>query len=190
MMAAAQVPTDRLWCRGLLAALLACGVIASRAPAQDPKAEPEKVIAAIQEAGGKVERDEKGPGKPVTVVNFATTPAADDALANLKGLDKLQKLTLNGTKITDAGLEHLKGLAGLQKLYLVDTKVGDAGLEHLKGLAGLQVLSLVGTQVTDAGLEHLKGLSNLQIVFLYGTKVTDAGAKTLQEALPKVKIDR
>ena len=189
-MTAAHVPMDRSWCRSVLAALVACGVMGSKTLAQDPKVEPEKVIAAIQAVGGKVERDEKRPDKPVIVVNFATTQATDAALANLKGLETLQKLTLNGTPVTDAGLEHLKGLTGLQKLYLVDTKVTDAGLEHLKGLAGLQVLSLVGTQVTDAGLDHLKGLGNLQIVFLYGTKVTDAGAKALQDALPKVKIDR
>jgi hypothetical protein len=194
MMAAADVatvvPEDRTRSRVVLAALLAGAVIGSRAPAQEPQAGPEQAIAEIQKAGGKVERDEKDPGKPVVVVNFATTPAADDALANLKGFDKLQKLTLNGTKITDAGLEHLKGLTGLQKLYLVDTAITDAGLERLKGLTGLRILSLVGTQVTDAGLEHLKGLTNLQTVFLYGTKVTDAGSKALQEALPKVKIDR
>jgi Leucine-rich repeat (LRR) protein len=189
-MTAAHATTARPWGRGVLAVLLACGVFGPRARAQDPKAAPEKAIAAIQEAGGKVERDEKGPDKPVIVVNFATTQAADDVLANLKGLSALQKLTLNGTKITDAGLEQLKGLTGLQKLYLVDTKVTDAGLEHLKGMTSLQILSLVGTQVTDAGLEHLKGLTNLQMVFLYGTKVSDAGAKALQEALPKVKIDR
>jgi hypothetical protein len=181
------IPEIRIMRRGpfvILALMLASG-----ARAQDA-AEVDKAVAAIQQAGGKVERDEEAPEKPVTVVNFATQPVGDEALASLKGLDKLQKLTLNNTKITDAGLEHVKGLAGLQKLYLVDTQVTDAGLERLKELANLQILSLVGTQVTDAGLEHLKGMSGLKTVFLAGTKVTDDGVKKLQEALPMLKVER
>src|SRR5262249_47581109 len=152
------------------AAVLLLSAIAPAARSQEGGADVEKAVAEIQKAGGKVERDEKAEGKPVTVVNFATTQADDAALENVKGLAKLKKLTLNGTKVTDAGLEKLKGLTGLEKLYLVDTKVSDAGLEHLKGLTGLRVLSLVGTEVTDAGLEHLKGMTELQDLFLYGTK--------------------
>ena len=150
----------------------------------------EKAVAEIQKAGGKVERDEKAEGKPILVVSFATQPVDDAKLACLAGLDKVQKLTLNSTKITDAGLDAVKGLGSLKKVYLVDTAVTDAGVEKLKGIAGLQVLSLVGTQTTDAGLEHLKGLGELQLLFLAGTKVTDDGVKKLQEALPKLKIER
>jgi hypothetical protein len=173
----------------VLAALLTCGVIVSP-DAQARDGDEDKAVAEIQKVGGKVERDEKAEGKPVTNVNLSITQAADGDLAPLEKLPKLQRLSLNNTKVTDAGLEHLKGLANLQKLYLVDTKVGDAGLEHLKGLTSLQVLSLAGTQVTDAGLEHLKGLTNLQALFVFGTKVTDEGVKKLKEALPKLKVDR
>jgi Leucine-rich repeat (LRR) protein len=166
-------------------------VIGMALPAPASQDAPQdKSVAEIQKVGGKVERDEKAPEKPVIIVNLATTQAGDAEVANVKGFEKLQKLTLNGTKITDAGLEHLKGLSNLQKLYLVDTKVTDVGLEHLKGLANLQILSIVGTQVTDAGLEHLKGLTNLQTLFVYGTKVTDEGVNKLKEALPKLKIER
>jgi hypothetical protein len=164
-------------------------LLAVTARGQDAAA-TDKAVAEIQQAGGKVERDDKAPEKPVTAVNFATQPIADAALESLKGMDKLQKLTLNNTKITDAGLENLRGLTGLQKLYLVDTSVTDAGLAHVKELTNLQILSLVGTQVTDAGLESLKGLANLKTVFLAGTKVTDEGVKKLQEALPMLKIER
>lgn len=167
-----------------LSAVMLLSATATRAQDAD------KAIAEIQKLGGKVDRDEKAEGKPVTVVNFGTTQVGDEALANLKGFTKLQKLTLNGTKITDAGLEQLKGLESLKKLYLVDTKVSDAGLAHLKELKNLEILSLVGTQATDAGLDNLKALENLKELFLFGTKVTDDGAKKLKEALPKLKIDR
>lgn len=174
-------PTTR---RGLLGAVL---VPAATFVPQD---DVEKAIAEIQKLGGKVERDDKAPGKPVTVVSFATLKIDDAALDNVKGLAGLKKLTLNGTAITDAGLERLKGLTSLEKLYLVDTKIGDAGLEHLKGLENLQILSVVGTGVTDAGLDHVKGLKSLKELFLFGTKVTEDAAKALKEAKPNLKIDR
>lgn len=171
-------------------AFLACLIGARSASAQAPEGAHDKAAAALQEIGGKVERDDKAPGKPILVIGLATQPVTDDKLACLEGLDTVKKLTLNTTKITDAALDHLKGMTGLQKLYLVDTAVTDSGAEKLKDLKQLEVLSLVGTQVGDAGLEHLKGLENLKLLFLAGTKVTDDGVKKLQEALPKLKIER
>ncbi len=145
---------------------------------------------AIKKLGGKVDRDDKAEGKPITVVSFGVTGVDDNALDSVKDLPTIKKLTLNGTKITDAGLEKLKGMSALEKLYLVDTKITDAGLDHLKPLGHLHVLSLVGTEVTDPGLEKLKELPELQELFLQGTKVTDAGVKSLQDAKPMLKIVR
>jgi hypothetical protein len=181
---------SRPWRWGVLPAILIGGVTATTAWCRPGDAAQDKAIAEIAKSGGKAERDESIPDKPVIAVNFAATQVADDVLEALKSFPRLRKLTLNGTKVTDAGLEHVKGLADLQRLYLVDTRITDAGLEHLKGSTGLRVLSLAGTQVTDAGLEHLKGLEGLREVFLRGTKTTDDGVKRLKEALPKVKIDR
>ncbi len=154
------------------------------------RAEDEAAITALQKAGGKIERDDKAPDKPVRSVNLGVTAADDSALGSLKGFSKIEKITLNNTKITDAGLDNLKGLGTLKKLYLVDTKITDAGVEKLKELKELRILSLAGTGVTDAGLEHVKGLANLEILFLHGTKVTDDGVKKLKEALPKLKVEK
>jgi Leucine-rich repeat (LRR) protein len=156
----------------------------------DEAADQEKAIDEVKKLGGKVERNDKEPGKPVTTVNLALSQVTDENMAILKAFPKVQKLSLNGTKISDAGLEPLKELAGLQKLYLVDTKITDAGLAHLKGLVNLHVLSLVGTQLTDEGLEQLKEMENLQELYVAGTKVTDDGVKKLKEALPKLKLDK
>ncbi len=184
---------DRRFPRGLfratlaLAPALAAVFLTAAHAADDPDA---KTVAAVQKAGGKVERDDKAPGKPIINVNLGVSAANDETLAALTGLKSIKRLTLNNTKVTDAGLAHLSGLASLEKLYLVDTKVTDAGLAHLKGLANLQVLSVAGTQVTDAGLAPLKGLKNLREVYVFGTKVGDAGVKTLKEALPKAKVEK
>src|SRR4051795_1725536 len=128
-------------------------------------ADQDKSAAEIQKLGGKLDRDDKAPGKPITNVSLAITKVSDGDLVHLEKLVKLRRLSLVGTPITDAGLDHLKGLTELKRLYLVDTKVGDAGLERLKELKGLEVLSLVGTQVTDAAVDTLKDLPNLRDLF-------------------------
>jgi hypothetical protein len=113
-------------------------------------------------------------------VSFYEPRVSDAELECLKGLKRLRKLQLAGTKITDAGLDHVKDMTELQSLGLAGTNVTDAGLKHLERLHGLQVLGLGETNVTDAGLEHLKGLSQLQTLCLADTKVTDAGLAELR----------
>jgi hypothetical protein len=136
--------------------ILGLAVPGAIALAQEGNASQGAQIAAIQKIGGKVERDDKAPEKPVMRVNLSITKAGDANLVHVKGLDKLKVLSLNNTPITDAGLEHLKGLASLEKLYLVDTKVGNAGFEHLKGLANLKELFVAGTNVREDGAKELK----------------------------------
>jgi Leucine-rich repeat (LRR) protein len=58
--------------------------------------------------------------------------------------------------VSDTGLVHLKGLTKLQSLSLFRTEVTDAGLVHLKGLTKLQSLNLSDTKVTDAGVKDLQ----------------------------------
>lgn len=154
------------------------------------QADSDPEIAAILKAGGKLERDDAAPEKPVIAVNFGATKATDGDIAHVKGMTGLKKLTLNGTQVTDSGLDALQGLTHLEKLYLVDTKVGDEGLRKIQDLKNLKILSLVGAPITDSGLESLKKLENLQTLFLHGTKLGDDAVKKLQEALPKLKIER
>ncbi len=82
-------------------------------------------------------------------------PLTDADLVNLRGLRRLDRLALSGTKITDAGLEHLRFVPQLPNLQLSRTAITDAGLVHLKAVTRLEVLLLDGTQITDAGLVHV-----------------------------------
>ncbi|MEE8637807.1 MAG: leucine-rich repeat domain-containing protein [Candidatus Margulisiibacteriota bacterium] len=81
-------------------------------------------------------------------------------ISDMKGLTRLRKLTLRGTKVSD--LIPLKGLINLQELNLEETKVSD--LSPLKGLINLQKLYLKETKVSN--LSPLKGLINLQELYL------------------------
>jgi internalin A len=96
------------------------------------RADEEAAIKAIEKLGGKVYRDEKQPGKPVT------------------------RVALNGTEFTDAGIKDLKELKELRELRLIGTQVTDAGLKELKELKELRELRLNFTKVTVAGVADLQ----------------------------------
>jgi|SRR5579883_2826069 len=68
----------------------------------------DKAVAFVEKLGGTATRDEKAPGKPITVVN------------------------LIGTKVTDAGLKELATLKNLNTFYLGETQATDAGLKELQ----------------------------------------------------------
>jgi hypothetical protein len=123
-----------------------------------------KAIAAIMAFGGKIERDDKKPGRPIV------------------------QLRLGGTQVTDTELKDLAGLKQLQRLDLSYTRVTGPGLKNLTTLNQLQELYLIGTQVTDAELKNLAALKQLRFLNLSPSKVTAAGLKTLEKALPGCQI--
>jgi internalin A len=65
-------------------------------------------------------------------LSLASTPIADAALAELKGLDQLETLDLSGTRVTDAGLEHLRGLKKLRTLRVRGTTVSSEAVAALR----------------------------------------------------------
>ena len=52
--------------------------------ADAPKLDADKAIAEIQKVGGKVDRDDKAPDKPVTNVNLAISQVTDEGVKKLK----------------------------------------------------------------------------------------------------------
>ena len=126
-------------------------------------------------------------GHPVSVV-LGNEDFTDNDMEVLTKLDRLKRLTILESQITDAGLVHLEGLANLESLVVGSTKVTDAGLAYLKGLKNLTRLELYCDQVSDAGLVHLKGLTNLERLDITGTKVSNAAVADLKRALPNCKL--
>jgi YHS domain-containing protein/mono/diheme cytochrome c family protein len=154
--------------------------------------------AAISSARGALE--ERGlPALPVAAglsaldVNFSLQreKVGDAEVALLAGLEPcLVWLNLSGTALTDAALAQVGRCGELRRLNISNTKVSDAGLAQLAGLGKLTYLNLYGTGVTDAGLARLAGLAQLEKLYLWQTQVTDAGVARLQEALPKLTVNR
>jgi hypothetical protein len=113
-----------------------------------------RAIAAIEQSGGRVSYDwqwkngqsipNDSPGWPKWLVEcigldyFGSVvgvelreQGSDSTLILVGGLNRLEKLYISRSSVTDAGLAHLKALAGLKKLVVYDTPISDAGLVHL-----------------------------------------------------------
>src|ERR1043166_211196 len=79
----------------------------SSACAAGDNAEQDRAIAKIENLGGKVELDEKRPGKPVIKVDLRRTKVTDGDLEILKGFTHLRSLNLRSLLgVTDAGMKH------------------------------------------------------------------------------------
>src|SRR5262249_46579968 len=135
----------------------------------------DKAVAAIESLGGTAEVDASSPDRPVLKVNLEGKEVTDSQLEPLKGLSRLQTLSLARTGMSDAGLAILEYLPSLQRLDLAGTRVSDAGLKHLRKLTQLRDLDLGLTDTTSAGLSYLEGLEQLQRLDLRWTGVDDTG---------------
>ena len=91
--------------------------------------------------------------------------------------NKVRRLVLDGTQVTDRGLKHLEGKDGLlrlEDLSLANTRVTGNGLTSLAGLKHLRHVNLGTTFVFREGVS--------------GVRVTTAGIRSLQTALPDCRI--
>lgn len=98
----------------------------------------------------------------------------DNALAWVKHLEGLRRLSLWGTRITDAAMEHLRALQRLEDIDLAQTAIDGRGLSDLSACVRLTRIGLQGTSITDSSLAHLASLPRLRDVNLAFTGITDA----------------
>ena len=85
-------------------------------------------------------------------------------------------------ELTKADLEKVT------RLRLQITKITDAGLKEVAKLQQLENLYLNGTKITDVGLKDVAKMKQLEGLWLDDTKVTKAGVAELKKALPKCLI--
>jgi len=124
-----------------------------------------KIVRKIEDAAGRVERDDKG---KVIGVSQTAYLSLDD-LVSLKDLKHLKSFALSDP-ITDEDMAHVAALTNLEDLDLTSVSLGDAGLAHLAKLTSLKILRLhaVGGKITDEGLRFLSALTNLEELELGG----------------------
>ena len=122
-------------------------------------------------------------------IRLDETLVSDGDLTHLAGLeDKLRRINLSRTTISDAGLTELAKFKHLEQLRLASPQITDAGLATLAQLHELKHLHLIGAPISDAGLAHLHGLQGLSSLYLDGTRATEDGMSKLVEALPGVHL--
>lgn len=131
----------------------------------------------IVSQGGRFTADAQG---NIVEVDFASTWITDVDLTRIGQLDRLRKLDLSHTLITDVGLEHLKGLSSVTDLNLYYAEyLTDSGLSHIVNWSNLQRLDLHGTKVTSKVLEHIAHLTNLKSLDISFTAIDDEGFENL-----------
>ena len=103
----------------------------------------------------------------------------DEGLAAIKDWQKLERLNVHGTKISDTALEHISGIATIESLDVGSSMVTDVGLEQLSALPRLTRLTIGGNELGDAGLQSLRLLPGLTYLDLNGRQGTDSNVWTI-----------
>ena len=102
----------------------------------------------------------------------------------LSKMSNLERLSLEGTPITNSALRNIEGLQKLTELDLSGTKIDDQGLQQLTELPHLETLWLTQTQVSDASLASLENMKTLKFVQVDGSRVTSEGWKAFLQKRP------
>ena len=116
---------------------------------------------------------------------------APGALAQLAELapQNVAYLSLDRLPLEDRELSVLTRFENLNRLRLNGTKVTATTVANLKKLKHLESLNLYGTDLDDGVFEHLATLPSLRRVYLWQTKVTPEAARTYAAAHPQVDVD-
>jgi RNA polymerase sigma factor (sigma-70 family) len=113
----------------------------------------------------------------------------DAGLKELRSLQNLSLLKLEGTKVTGASLKTVGKLMNLEWVSLAETKIAGNHLAHLRSLEKLRYLNLRATRTDDAGLRHLRGFKNLKQLILMDTPTTDTGLDHLKQCVALKYVD-
>ena len=139
----------------------------------------------IVEFGGSVARGEDG---AIESIDLSRSWIGDIDLRRLAGLDKLERLALAQTHVTDSALAIVGTLPALRELDLFFCEhVTDAGASALRGAAKLERLNVRGTKISDSGVKFLTELTHLRWLDIGITEVSDASVELLA-ALPDLEF--
>ncbi len=127
---------------------------------------------------------------PALSVNFFVSSAFDPN--SLKGItkisDQIVRLNLSRMPLEDVHLKELLPLQRLEKLILNETRVTDEGVKLLTALPNLKVLSLTGTNVSAAIESFLGDFKAVEKIFLAHSAVSSAQLVSLAEKFPNIQF--
>jgi internalin A len=125
-----------------------------------------------QESNGKVAR-------VIGIGPKVTDKTVTEVMKYRTGLEHLEFLHIQGSKLTSEGMKEIYGLPSLTHLWLMGNgDVTDAGISALKELPKLRDLQLLSTRVTGTGLKP-DGTPNLENLDLRQCPVTTDGLKAV-----------
>jgi uncharacterized membrane protein len=102
--------------------------------------------------------------------------------------EQLVELKLSSSGIKDEDIASISSLPNIEKLWLDGNKITDLYLEKLVTFDKLSYLNLASTLISKNGIVQLKKLPALKNIYLYATKVTGEDLTQLKTEWKGVKI--
>ncbi len=124
-------------------------------------------------------------------VNFVSIPKITDRIVGLLAPISKQIVWLKlGYAELSANSWKLIGQCNkLTRLSIEHSNLTNENLSNLSGLNNLLYLNLVGTKISAKGIEHLKPLTKLEELFLGQTLIKGNDLAAIQKQFPKIAID-
>jgi internalin A len=168
--------------------VVACSTPPPARPTTPPAPTAPDPIALVTQLGGTVTREITRDGDRIVKVDLHETQVTDAQLAVIATLTDLRELDLRKTPlITDAGVVHLRGLVKLEKLNLFRTQLSDVGIAYLADMHVLDTLLIGGTRITERGVEQLSKLRKLRKLSLFDTQIGDSAVQFLS-VFPSLEV--
>lgn len=121
-----------------------------------------------------------GNAKRIGEIRIGREDAAAALLPHLKGLPRLQSITVAGVELTDDQVRMIAEGPPLRRLMLDRCGIRDAQLDVLaKHQRDLVELILLGNPITDQGVNPVAQLEKLESLWLEGSKVQGGGLRAL-----------
>lgn len=116
----------------------------------------------------------------VESVNASHLTFSDDAIADMRVLPNLRRLTLLKARFPAFPcLAAIGQLVHLEELTLNETPILDGDLVGLRNMPNLRELHLDYTQLTDAAFGHIATLPQLEVLTISQTRITSQGIQQL-----------
>ena len=152
--------------------------------ARGVSAEPPGLAQWIADLGGSLARDRAG---SISSIDLSRSWVSDIDLTRLAGLDRLERLALAQTHLTDGALAIVGGLPHLRELDLFYCEhITDSGAASLRSARLLEKLNVRGTKISDSGVKFLAELDRLRWLDIGITEISDASVELL-EAMPRLE---